>query len=164
MNSSLYNGRIQNLIKGLLPLANTVHPIKTNYYVKKYGSEEVEVLEIGIYKYAKITFEKFHDANGEDNMMGSLEFYNINRNKKSFEKKLGDESSIINSIENLVIDKNGSVTLQVEYIIESGEETITISREFTSEAYKLFIRKVFFYLKDTEKEAFQCYRNMKAQA
>ncbi|MEG1285368.1 MAG: hypothetical protein RSD22_06510 [Romboutsia sp.] len=164
MNSSLYNGRIQNLIKGLLPLATPVHPIKTNYFVKKFGSEEVEILEINIYKYAKIIFEKFHNISGDDNMIGNFEFYNINRNKKSFEKKLKMENNIVNIMENLAIDKNGSVNLQVEYIIESGEETITINRNFSSEAYKPFIRKVFFHLKDTEKESFQCYKNMKVES
>ncbi|MEG0308737.1 MAG: hypothetical protein RR636_12395 [Clostridium sp.] len=93
-----------------------------------------------------------------------LELVNINRSKKNFEKNLGDERPIINSVENLIIDKNGSVTLQVEYTIESGEEIITINREFTSEAYRLFIMKVFFYLNHKEKKAFQYYKNMKAQA
>jgi len=163
MNSSLYNGRIQNLIKGLLPLSNVVHPIKTNYYIKKYDREEVEILEISIYKYAKISFKKLHHIS-DNNLIGTFEFYNINRNKKNFEKKLGEGVRLINSIEDLVIDKHGRVTLQMEYIIESGEETITINRNFDSEAYKLFIRKVFFYLNDTEKNSFQCYKNMKVEA
>lgn len=162
MNNSLYNGRVQNLVKGLLPLSNEVHPIKTNYYLKKDGNTVVETLEISIYKYAKIILKKLHHKQ-EDNLIGTFEFYNINRNKKNFEKKLCQGSRLINNIENLVIDKYGNVELQVEYVIESGDETITINRYFDSEAYKLFLRKVFFYLNETEKNSFKCYKKIKAE-